>query len=488
MMPRPTLPLLSLVALLAAGPAAAVRAQSEAPARPSIPDAATLERMGLDVNPIVAETLGVRINPPLTAVVQVQRADDRVTMSLVDTSEPPAWSMRIHSLQSTLATPSPAGQIAQVMEAWRRDGRQFEVLGNEPVGFGGRPGRLCYLQAESLTGEKVILGWLILPFRGSELLVFSLQSTVEGFPAVRPLLEASFSTLVLKEPEQIVDVRKTRLDAGEAFLATLTPERLQSMVGERQWYRYYMPAAAVKATTDTELGYYVVEFSESTMDGIDPRRGLEPPQDAGGATGLLVHVGGHYIETTSDMTYDSDAYYWVAWDRSEEAWSIRATRRLRGREESEAVTGIRTPSSAGDPAGTITVINSGKNGATRDEQSWRVPEIYLSQAPRWALGRLLARSGLGSTEMSTYCFDTTAAKPSVSLRIDRWEPLAAGSNRWQLTSQARGDMPKVVSIFDRAGGLIRRTWATGQVSEPIELDALHALWRRKGLATGDIDR
>ena len=42
-----------------------------------------------------------------------------------------------------------------------------------------------------------------------------------------------------------------------------------------------------------------------------------------------------------------------------------------------------------------------------------------------------------------------------------------------------------ISILDGRGrNVVRRTWAEGQVTEPIELERLHALWRSKGLDTG----
>ena len=305
------------------------------------------------------------------------------------------------------------------------------------------------------------------------------------------MFAASLDTVRLDDPAVVVSARRARLDAGRAFLDSLSPDRLRLLVGRRQWYRHYLPPRVTGRGADTELGYYVVEFAEGPLGAIDPNRDPARYDPSERVAGLLVSVRGHYLEGTAGLTYDSEALYWVAWDRSEEAWSIRGTRRAGRATQSEAQTGIRTRRSTSDPAGTITVIASRLDGTTRDQQSWRVPDVYLSQATRWALGALLPRDVGPSNEPHTfgmYCFDATSTELAVSLRTDTWEPLDASRSRWRLTSQARGDAPKVVSIHDAAGRLRRRTWPNGAVAEATELEALQRRWRPLGSVPALRDR
>ncbi|MHC5114769.1 MAG: hypothetical protein ACYTGP_10110 [Planctomycetota bacterium] len=470
-------PLAALTVLLAA---AAPPATAQTPSKP-----ADFARMGLEVQPLQVESLGLTFHPPASSTFHMQRLEGRATINLVDGSEVPTWSIRVQPIVSALARPSPAAQVEQMLENWKRAGKPADVISNEVVTLGSATGQLCYVRQLSTTGEAVISGWLMLPLDERELLVFAIQTLPDDFGRTRALLDASFQTIQLTPLSDVALSRKLRLEAGAEFLAAATEERLRSLIGRKRWYRYFRPAAVTGASTDAELGYYLVEFSEDKLGAIDPGRPESNYDPTEQTLGLLVHVHGHYLEAQTESTYDSQAYYWMAWDQSQEAWSVRGTRRHRGREVSEAMTGIRTPKRAGDPYGTLTIINTGVS-SNREQKSWRVPDVYMSQPIRWALGTLMPRARGSMLHMNTYSFDNSAGRMSLSLRSDEWTPSTSGAGRWRLVTKASNDAPEIETIFDDTGSLIRRTWAQGPVTELIELRDLHRLWQRKGLATGKL--
>jgi hypothetical protein len=459
-----------------------------APAAGQADDSDTFDprAMGLEPRPLIVESLGLQMYYPLGATFQIHRTTQRTTVTLLDGSEVPAWSMRIQPMVSTLPQPTAAGQIDQLLGTWEAAGREFSVITNRPVVYGQRAGQLCYIRQTSDGDEDIIVGWLILPFGEREFLVFALQTMPDGFAHVRGLLEASFSTVRLRDVQEIVDVRKTRLEAGEAFLDGLTEDRLRSLIRPGQWFRYYIPAAAAESGRDTERGCMYVEFIEAKRGAINPDRGEEAYDPDDHRLGLMARVRGQIIDTEANATIDSRAFYWMAWDQSEERWSIQVTTRAGSKARSEAQTGVRMPHSAGNPAGRIMVIDSSSGGATRDQKDWAAPEVYLSQALRWGLGRLLPRESNEPRDFSYYFYDGTEA--SITLRVDRWEPANDGSGNWILTSRARSDAPAILSIYDKDGDLVRRTLPDGSVSEPIELDDLNRLWRSKGLRTEGLNR
>ncbi|MCP3903315.1 MAG: hypothetical protein GY715_06735 [Planctomycetes bacterium] len=442
------------------------------------------QRMGLEPQPLAIESLGLQFHRPAGSSFHLQRLEGRTTVNLVDGADIPTWSIRVQPLISNLPRPTPAAQVQQMLESWQRAGQPADVISNEVVTIGPLTGQLCYVRQQSTGGEPVISGWLMLPLADRELLVFAIQTLPTDFGRTRALLGSSFSTIELTPLTDVAQARKAKLDAGRDFLAAATAERLRSLIGRERWYRYYMPAAVTGVATDTELGYYLLEFSEGKLGAIDPSQPESNYDPTEQTFGLLVHVHGHYLESGSDSTYDSQAYYWMAWDQSQEAWSIRGTRRHRGRELSEALTGIRTPKRTGDPYGTLTIINSGSNAASRDQRSWRVPEAYMSQPIRWALGVLMPRQGGSQLNMNTYCFDNTGGRMSVSLRSDAWAPASEGAGRWRLKSQTRSEGALIESVYDETGELRRRNWPNGPVTELVELADLHRIWKDKGLATG----
>ena len=442
--------------------------------------------MGLEAKPLIVESLGLEMCYPAGATFQIQRTTRQTTVTLLDGADVPAWSMRIQPMISTLPEPTAAGQIEQLLGTWEAAGREFSTISNRSAVYDGHHGQLCYIRQATGAGEEVIVGWLVLPFGEREFLVFALQTLPDGFGQVRALMEASFSTIRLRGVKEIVDERRIRLEAGKAFLDGLAEPRLRSLIGPGQWSRYYIPAATAESGRDTERGCMYFEFIEAKRGAINPQRGEELYDPEDHQLGLMARVRGQIIDTESNATIDSRAFYWMAWDQSEERWSIQVTTRSGSRERSEAQTGVRMPRDAGNPAGRIIIIDSTSGGATRDQKNWAAPEIYLSQALRWGLGRLLPREGTEPRLFSYYFFDGTES--SITLRIDRWAPVGDGSGNWSLTSRSKSDAPRIVSIYNKAGDLVRRTLPDGSVSEPIELDDLNRLWRSKGITTEGLNR
>jgi hypothetical protein len=442
--------------------------------------------MGLETKPLIVESLGLHMYYPAGATFQIHRTTKRTTVTLVDGAEVPAWSMRIQPMISSLPEPTAAGQIEQLLGTWQAAGRDFSVIANQPAHYDHRAGQLCYISQVSDGEEEIIVGWLILPFGEQEFLVFALQTLPDGFAHVRSVLERSFSTVRLRDVEEIVDVRKARLDAGKAFLDGLSEDDLRALIRPGQWLRYYIPAAVAESGRDTERGCMYIEFIEAKRGAINPDRdeAVYDPQDH--QPGLMARVRGQIIDTEANATIDSRAFYWMAWDQSEERWSIQVTTRVGSKTRSEAQTGVRMPRSTGNPSGRIIIIDSSSGGATRDQKSWAAPEIYLSQALRWGLGRLLPRDDREPRFLSYYFYDGTEA--SITLRVDRWEPAENRSGHWILTSRSKSDAPAIISVYDKDGDLVRRTLPDESVSEPIELDDLNRLWRSKGLRIEDLNR
>ncbi|MDY7108341.1 MAG: hypothetical protein SYC29_06860 [Planctomycetota bacterium] len=476
---RPALPLLLLGMLLSLPTSPAAGSGEET-------DTFDPRAMGLEPKPLIVESLGLEMYYPLGATFQIHRTTRRTTVTLVDGAAVPAWSMRIQPMISSLPDPTAKGQIEQLLATWRAAGREFSVLANEPAHYDHRAGQLCYIRQRSEGEEEIIVGWLILPFGEREFLVFAIQTLPDGFDHVRPRLERSFSTLRLRDVKEIVDVRKIRLEAGRAFLEGVDEADLRDLIRPGRWLRYYIPAASAESGRDTERGCMYIEFIEAKRGAVNPDRAEDAYDPEDHQLGLMARVRGQIIDTEANATIDSRAFYWMAWDQSEERWSIQVTTRAGSRSRSEAQTGVRMPRSPGNPAGRIVIIDSSSGGATRDQKNWAAPQVYLSQALRWGLGRLLPRRPQEPRAFSYYFYDGT--EESISLRVDRWEPAGDGSENWILTSRSKSDAPAIVSVYDEDGDLVRRTLPDGSVSEPIDLDELNRLWRSKGLRTEGLNR
>ena len=463
-------PAVLMLLMAATGPAAA---------QPNTPPDFDPHALGLDPVPVVAEAFGLALHPPAGAAVSAERISSQLTWSIVDTAPTPAWSIRIQSMSSILPDPSAAAQVQEYLRRLTLAEVAFRVLDNEPVTYGQTPGQLCFLEQTSPSGETFVAGWLVLPRGPRTFVVFSIRTAPEQLPRLRPMLDASFSTISLRSHQEITRLREQRLEAGRRFLESATPERLKSLVGRSQWFRIYRPNPG---GGEQELGYSFIEVIAAKRGLLNPQRSEDQYDASQHEVGLTVRIHGRIvIDATQASYYDSLAVYWMAWDQSQEAWSIRATQRQGDKERSESETGVRPPAGPGQPRPKLTVIKSVDATYRRDPYEWVIPDVYLSQPLAWLLGDLLPRDGGEPLELTHYAYNFTNLQPKVSLRHDRWGPADDGSGTWVLRSQLSSDSAAIRAVYGPDGRLIRRQRSEGTVTEPITRPQLRRLWTRKGL-------
>jgi len=193
----------------------------------------------------------------------------------------------------------------------------------------------------------------------------------------------------------------------------------------------------------------------------------------------MVRVQGRYIgDLQRKEFFDSVALYWMAWDQSDEAWSVRATHRQGEAERSEAETGVRSIPTTGQPMPTLSVIKQ-VTGSQPVPNEWQVPDVYLSQALGWIIGRLLPRDIDGPREYAWYYYFASNLQPKVYQRLDRWAPTDDGN--LALTTWLTPDTPPFTTTYAHDGQLVRRTHSDGSITEPIELEELRRIWKSRGI-------
>lgn len=438
----------------------------------------------LDPEPIRVEALGLTMRTPPDAMAQVRQSGEEVLLDLVEGTASRRWSMRVQALVPSQADSTPKKQIEELLRRWSERDIAYREVVNEPVTIHGVDGHRCYVDVTMPNGERVVSGWLILAPDRWRYITVALQVVPDAFAEVRPTLDASLASIRLQAPGEIDDERKVRLDAGRAFLDALSSNLLGKLVGRSAWYRYYMPATSTEDGIALDLGYLNIEFTEDARGAVNANRDPENYDPSERERGLLVRVLGHYVDATSGGTYDSEARYWLSWDRQRETWSVLATERFAGKTRTEAQTGISVAPTTDNPRGLITVIKSERDGATRDQADWGMPAVYLPQALRWGLGALFPREGHEPHEYCFYSVEPTPEKPVLSLRTERWERDARRTGFWRLTSRARADGPEVDSVYGPDGMLVRRTFSTGAVSERIGVEELRRIWKNRPAPAG----
>lgn len=431
---------------------------------------------GLDPTPLVAEAFGLLVNLPAGASVVAERINENLSISVRDPAEPPAWTMRIQQLTSSLKNPSAEAQVQEHLDTLKATKTEFRVLSNQDVDYGGVPGRLCFIEQKA-AGESVVFGWLILTMGERDFLVFSVNMLPKDLPKFRPMLESSFRTISLRSGEAVAVERKTRLEAGSALLASITAQMLREQVGLSQWFRIYQPVTDKQP--EIERGYSCLTVYEASRDAVDVKN--PPDTKTGGDSGILVQLRGRVVvDAARGVYYDSEARYWMAWDQSEEQWSVIGTQRQGEAEMTESEIGVRSAATPGT-APRITIQKTDHTTSTREPHEWDVPETYLSQTLGWLLPRMMPRNITKPQEYGYYFYNFANRTPQISQRTDLWELTKEGADTCRLTTHLTSDSPAVVSMYSRDGLLIRRVHGDGSVTEPSTLDDLRSLWKTKGL-------
>lgn len=445
----------------------------------------TPQSVELAREPAVVESLGLSIRPPANAVVARELGGGGTALLLADRAEDPRWRLRIRSLSASSATPTARTVALDHVLRLRNEGTPFTEVADEPTTYGGVEGHLLVVAQADASGAQVVNGWLILHRGGLAFTVATLATTPEHLPVARAALEASLGTLTLTDLDSILLDRVRRIDAGDAFASTLTPERLRTLVGRNDWYRLFTRSPQ---GSESELGYIRISVAAGRRGELNPRRAATSYTVEESEEGLLVIAQSRGL-LSPDVSHvlDVEARYWMAWDRSSEAWSSRSTERQSRDVRSYAQTGVRTAAVIGQPS-TLTVINSRLGAApTPDDRpmEWTVPTRgYLCAPEAMLLGQLLPRDATEPLDLAFFAFD--AREKRLSQRRDRWQRSDDGVT-WTLTTQPGPDEPLITQIFDESGNRVRRLDGDGVIVERIEPLALQQLWKSKGLPTSDPD-
>jgi hypothetical protein len=435
---------------------------------------------GLAQTPLVIDELGLLINLPADASVVAERVDETLSIAVRDPADPPTWTMRIQRMTSSLAQPSAAGQILDHLETLKASKEVFKMIANREVDYGGALGQLCFIEKRA-NDEPLIFGWLVITTGPRQFLVFSINALPSRFDRLKPLLESSFATISLRAAGEIDAERKTRIDAATQLLAGLTPAGLRSQVGVTQWFRIYIPAT--EKQREIERGYSCLSVFEAGKDALDIKN--SPDLATGSEKGMLVQLRGRLVNPEATVYYDSEARYWMAWDQSEEQWSIVGTQRQGEAEATESELGVRSKATPGAaPRITVQKVDHATN--TSEPHDWDVPEAYLSQALGWVLPRLMPRDATSPREFGFYFYNFANSRPQISLRSDLWEPLNDGGFR--MTTKLTSDSPPTISMYAADGTLIRRMFADGSITEPTTLEDLRRIWKAKGLSVSKNSR
>ena len=428
--------------------------------------------------PLEADLLNFAMRVPTGTSVRIERGPSPSYL-LAEASDNPRWRMRAASLRASKLATTAQSQCQDFLDELKAKGQPFAVLLDEPRTVAGRQAHLFYISVPIEGGGSGISGTLMVPTGTDQYLAFSLVALEEGFARTRALLDKSFATLSLVDKSAVLDERATLLGRGEAIVASISSAALRATITkEPLFYRMWKPD---EKGTPQEVGYVIIRVREGKRGEVDASKAADSLKGDEAEAGLLALVDARVIvNNDATHTLDVQSRYFLVWDRSSEAWSMRSTQRQRANSRSSAQTGVRSAPTTGAPRPTVKVISASRDGMTRDPIEWPVPPAYLSQAELVVLGQLMPRTEkVESIEFLDYAFDQRDQK--LPQRRETWSRTTTG---WKLETRIGSSPEVLVQEFDKDGVRVRRVDADGTVTERITLEELRKLWNAKGLPVG----
>jgi len=452
-------------------PTPRTQAQS-APGEPAVELAPTPHRVA---------SLGLSIRPPIGARVQAQQLG-QAEASLVVFAPDGSWRLLIRQARTSDATLTPlkaAQELLEQLQAARavRDARTNDVRGSsvqvlaEPAALelSGLPAARFYAAIPKLNEAPLVSGYTLVQPAPGRFIVAELDCLLADFERVRPVYEQVLGTLTVDDPAEADASRAAVVLAGEQLLASLDQEDLKALLPSRPiWWRHYVPAAGEEP--ERERGYQRIDIRLGQRGELDPRRPKARWSVEDREYGFLASTIGRFLD--GQRIVDSQAIFFLSFDRSREAWVVRMTIREGDRRANWTETGVRD--------GDDIKVTADQPGATPLLKHWKKPpQAYLSQVEVHLLPWILASRGVEAT-FGFYRY--VSALNDIALRRDTLSSVEGDPQaRWLLETRSSEDAGLTRMTLRQDGWPIRRTLPDGSVMEPITLDALKALWRRKGL-------
>ncbi|MBL4591282.1 MAG: hypothetical protein JKY96_04915 [Phycisphaerales bacterium] len=342
--------------------------------------------------------------------------------------------------------------------------------------------RFYIRQLDANGGEDRITGYTIFQNKPRTFLVFELRTDTADFENSKAMFETSVGTLDLGNPDAENTRRSAAISTTLAFMDSLTIADYRSVLtgkNKDHWERLYTPAATGDEMDATEHGYRRVRSWAGYKGEMTDKAKSDWSEDDR-TLGYLFQLDAMAIET--NLRIDTRAMFFVSDDQTDEAWTIRMSLieelpavgnsvSAEQRKVNSSITGARHNTS-------MTIYLQQNDQPPVVTRPLIEGEGYISQVQTYLQTALLASKHLPG-QYASYAYNSGVN--AVSIRWDSVDQPAESPGLWRVTSKATESTPATVSLFNEENKLLRVELANGRIWEPIELNRLLKLWKKKGL-------
>ncbi|MCC7205209.1 MAG: hypothetical protein IT441_09025 [Phycisphaeraceae bacterium] len=316
---------------------------------------------------------------------------------------------------------------------------------------GNDPGSLLYFRLVNQDNSAWVLGHAYLLLDPQSFVMLRLLAPEAKFKQVRPVFEAVARSLAVEDPAVRDQLRKQQVQQGQAWLQSLTPDRISKAVLPEQWFRML--------DEGKDVGYLRITQRTGRRLSFD---GVEIQVQS------RVEVDQQAIDTLSTM-FLSNAQDYEDWSTKTTVRSLTPSPAPKGNAPpppdviSAAETGVRTK-------GGITVTRQNVTGTNK--YTWDVPpEGYLPQVLVYLMPSLLPRDKPATMGFYAYY----PANGAISYRLIQVQPTGKGAIK--LVTQPSPSVQSESADFDAAGRLLKRDLPEGGSIVPATRQQIATIWK-----------
>ncbi len=473
--------------------AAADAQDRPAPVRPAIVPMAN--------EPVRLDSVGLKLFVPEGILSQIDRAGQYETVQI--SPQPPAtgWAVTVTTPRTTRAEIAPLevadealNQLLEAVGVKRVSPDPVTGIRVRPVDPAAQviqeikalsipgcsePGARFYVRIARSAGEPpAVRGYSVFRASPGQFVVFELFTTDGEFDKAKSLYEIIVAKAELAPIAEQIASRGVAVEAGVAVISGLTPDDLRSLVSGRreQLLRSYREAPGGADADAVEVGYQRIRARAGQRGELDTGRDRSRWDAEDKREGFIVTIEARTILHPERQLVDSLGTYFMAADRSEEAWTIQMAIRSSDPKKTEREP-VNTWFETGAREGSnMTVTVSGKGQPGKAIRPMVPDQGYINQVEGLLLPQILLRAGKAG-EFGFYTYQSRDER--VNLRRDVLTEERAGV--WKLTTKITEDAQPRAALYNDRAELIRASLPDRILIEPITPERLLQLWRSKGL-------
>lgn len=435
------------------------------------------------------DSIGLTMNLPEGSTTQLTRDGTKTTSRILAPDQ--TWLINIESHQSS----SSDRTLAQVADAIRdqalasvgETNDQGELLRTRGgvierqtgLNLPGGPAERVYVLIPGPPSEpgrkqspSTVHGYTVFNPGPGRYVTFQLLAPEPAFKDVAPIYEAVVATANFVDPARIGAERQQAIATGSSYFAQLTAEDYQAVLdtyakGRTRIDRLYQPSSS--GADDTELGYKRITAWKGQRGELDAARERARWTSTDKEAGYVLKLEARIVDGTA--IYDTISMFFLAEDRSTEAWLVRGSKREGGEISTWTETGARDGNN-------MTVRIDPPDGASQTFKPLIEGDGYVSRLESALLPDLLMRRRIPA-EYGFYVYQSESG--TIRLRRDSLGQPEDRAGLWVLTTRLNDDAKPQSTLLNENGDLVRVELPEGRIWEPTKLDRLISLWRRANL-------